>query len=386
MKDKTTSRILAFFLLISAILVIIAVQAARNIKQSGDSSDWVNHTHATLLEIEALRTALYVAEASSRSYSWSNNTNDLTTSQKALSDIAEHLNITQALTRYDLTKAKEVSDIESLVSQHISSIRNILSTTQASKMETARRLSDADLGGEVSITIQRKLKKLKDRELAQLTERDIESYLQAQKTRWTVWAGVTLNVLLLAGVAWLIKHDIDIRRQAAAALQVANEQLELRVKERTAELANANQKLSMDNLEQQWTNLTLEHQLRYNQRIVDSVSDLVFVLTKTSNISRMNPAVLHLSGWETTDLINKPLSHIVELVDSTDDGVHSTSGSLKLAMKEGRDLREQEAFVKTKQGHQTPVILSMFPLRDQDKVVGGVVTIQIKSNSSNTTF
>ncbi len=373
MKDKTTKRILAFFLLISVILFAVAVQAARNIKQSSDSSDWVNHTHATILEIDALRTALSVAEASARSYSWSNNAHDLTTSKKALSDIGEHLSITQALTRYDSNKAEEVSDIEALVNQRISSLRNILTTTAKGKAAAARGLSNRDAGNEVSIDIQRRLKKLKDRELAQLTERDIESYLQAQKTRWIIWAGVTLNVLLLAVVGWLIKHDINTRRQAAAALQAANEQLEIRVKERTAELADANQQLSMDNLEQQWTNQTLEHQLRYNQRIVDSISDLVFVLTKTSNISRMNPAVLHHCGWETTDLINQPLAKVVELDDDTNN---PSNGSLKLAMKEGHDLRDQKANLKNKQGHQTPVMLSMFPLRDQNKIVGGVVTIQ----------
>jgi CHASE3 domain sensor protein len=139
MQDRTTKRILAFFLLISAILVVVAVQAARNIKQSNDSSDWVNHTHATILEIEALRTALYVAEASSRSYLWSNSVNDLTTCNKALSDIGDHLSITQALTRYDSTKAQEVSEIESLIEQHTSGLRDILTTKQEEKTHSDPR-------------------------------------------------------------------------------------------------------------------------------------------------------------------------------------------------------------------------------------------------------
>ncbi len=263
MIDKSTRRILAFFLLISAILIVVAIQAARNIKQASDASDWVNHTHATILEVEALRTALYVAEVSSRAYIWSNNVNDLTTAQKALADITEHMGISQALTRYDATKSQEMATIETLVDQHISSILATLRAKQDGETETARKMADEHLGNSHAITIQRKLKKLKNLELTQLTERDTQSYLQAQKTRWTVWSGVTLNVLLLAGVAWMIKHDINIRRQAASALQTANDNLEIRVEERTAELEKANQQLSMDNLEQQWTNQTLEHQLRY---------------------------------------------------------------------------------------------------------------------------
>lgn len=385
MKDKTPKRILAFFLLISAILVVVAIQAARNIKQSNDASDWVNHTHATILEIESLRTALYIAEASSRAYLWSNNVNDLTISRKALSDIGDHQSITQALTRNDAAIASEVSDLESLIEKYTTSIRKILTTMQEGNTEIAQKMSNARLGDEIAINIDLKLNKLRTHESSLLTERDTQAYLRAQKTRWTVWAGVSLDVLLLAGVGWLIKHDIEVRRQAAAALQTANEQLEVRVKERTEALANANQQLSMDNLEQQWTNQTLEHQLRYNQRIVDSISDLVFVLTKSSNISRMNPAVLHLSGWESTELINEPLSKIVTLPNAKGAVEDPTNGLIKLAMKEGRDLREQEAFIKTKQGDQTPVIFSLFPLRDQDKVVGGVVTIQAVANAPSPT-
>ena len=58
--------------------------------------------------------------------------------------------------------------------------------------------------------------------------------------------------------------------------------------DRTAELASTNATLSTENLERQWANQALEHQLRYNHLIVDSINDLVFVLTKALNISRVN--------------------------------------------------------------------------------------------------
>ncbi len=62
MKDHTLRRILIFFLLISIFLVVVAVQAVRNINHSTPNSDWVNHTHAVIMEVEALQTALYVAD------------------------------------------------------------------------------------------------------------------------------------------------------------------------------------------------------------------------------------------------------------------------------------------------------------------------------------
>ena len=51
MNDKTISRVLLFFLLISAVLIAVAIGAVRNINRSVAGSDWVNHTHAVLLEL-----------------------------------------------------------------------------------------------------------------------------------------------------------------------------------------------------------------------------------------------------------------------------------------------------------------------------------------------
>ena len=39
-------------------------------------------------------------------------------------------------------------------------------------------------------------------------------------------------------------------------------------------------------------------------------------------------------------------------------------------------MRDKSAFVVTKGGQSLPVRLSVYPLRDRDKVVGGVVVLQ----------
>jgi hypothetical protein len=49
------------------------------------------------------------------------------------------------------------------------------------------------------------------------------------------------------------------------------------------------------------------------------------------------------------------------------------------AMNDGRDLREQQAAVVDKAGREIPVRLALFPLRDRDRVVGGVVILQVVS-------
>jgi len=376
-KDPTIRRVLVFFLLIAAVLIVVAVQTARNLSRSVASSDWVNHTHAVILEVEALRAALYVGDGAVHTYVLTGDTHDRAAASEAIAEVAEHGEIAQALTRNEPAQHERILQLESRVNERTEFYQAVLAARQAGDIEKVRTLLAADAGRAALRDIQRKIELLKNEELALLTERDTASYVQAQTTRWTVWAGVALDVLLLGGVAWLIRDGLAARRRAAAAMQEDSVRLEARVQERTAELAAANGRLSMENLERQWANQALEHQLHYNQLIVDSIDDLVFVLTKALNISRVNPAVVHLTGLEPSALINRPLARVVRLVAAPPGAAAPLLDPIAQAVKDGHDLRDQPALVQDQRGRQIPVRFTLFPLRDRDKVVGGIVTLQI---------
>jgi len=151
-----------------------------------------------------------------------------------------------------------------------------------------------------------------------------------------------------------------------------NRALELQVREQAASLAIANAKLTGEVLERRWVNQALEHQLRYAQLIIDSISDAVIVLTKALHMSRINPAVVHLTGFEATGLVNEPLSRLVR--PEGDEG--RMADPLGQALKEGRDVRDLPAVMWDRTGRAISVRLTLFPLRDRDKVVGGVAILR----------
>jgi PAS domain-containing protein len=296
--------------------------------------------------------------------------------KEIFADLDEQLGVARDDTRHEAEQHQEIVQLIGLCDARVDFDRSVLAARQSNDLQAVRGLLASDAGIEQAHGIQKLVARITGEEMALLADRDHASYDQAQTTRVTVWSGVALDFVLFAGVAWLIWSDIVARRRAAAALQDANRQLENRVRERTAELASANEKLRSENLERRWANQTLEHQLHYNQLIINSISDLVFVLTKSMNISRINPAVVHLVGREPPDLINRPLSSVVRL-DLDAAGGPPLVDPLSQALAEGRDLRDQPAVVEDIRGQRTPVRLTIFPLRDRDKVVGGIVILQI---------
>jgi PAS domain S-box-containing protein len=289
----------------------------------------------------------------------------------ALSDAEDILGILAALTRQEPAQAQRVAAIEARVAPRLGFVRGVLSAKSAGSDARVRSLLADDAGGAALREIQRSIERLKNDELALLTERDTASYLQAQAMRYTVWAGVALDVLLLAASAWLIGDDIAARRRLAGALQEANAALEAKVADRTRELAAANTALTNENMERAWANQALEHQLRYNNLIIDSIHDLVFVLTRATNISRLNPAVTAHTGFTAAELVGLALSRVIELEQGS-----ALVDPLAQALGTGRELANLPAKILDRKGNRIPALFSMVPLRDRDKVVGAVVTVQ----------
>lgn len=380
MKDKTIRRVLIFFLLISAILAGVAVETVRNISRSVASSDWVNHTHATILAVDGVEGAIHAADAAMRTYVMTGDARDRVACKEALDAIAENIEVAKALTRNEPPQSTEVAQLDTAATARADFIRNVLAARRTEQTDRVQALLNND-AGEGTKETHRIVAVLKNEEMALLAERDTASYRQAQTTRWTVWSGVVLDLVLLVGVAWLIRDDITTRQRLALTLQESNRQLDAKIQERTAELAAANERLTAENLERRWSNQALEHQLRYNQLIVNSINDAVFVVTKIMNISRINPAVVQLTGLDPNELINQSLSTLARWAPTEPKPTTTLLDVTTRALREGRDLRDLPAEVEAKDGRTTLVRLTMFPLRDRDKVVGGVVILQASSQN-----
>ncbi|MCP5529713.1 MAG: CHASE3 domain-containing protein [Opitutaceae bacterium] len=375
MKDTTLRRILLFFLFVLIVLVAIAVISVRTIGRSTATNDWVNHTHAVIDRLDQALNAQLRAHATLRAYAATGEEADLNTFNDASSDLTGSLELAGALTRREPETSSRLGEITTLVEKSMQAMREIIAAKQAGDEAGVRAQLIAFTTNATGNEIQRHLVQLRETQLGILSERDSAAYLQAQSTRWIVWTGVAVNFLLLAGAGWLIRDDLAARRRAATALAEANTQLEIKVQERTAELTAANEKLSLENIERQWANQALEHQLHYNRSIVDSISDLVLVLTKTGAITRVNTATLRLTGGTTADLIKQSFSQVIRFPAGTQGDPVLT------AMKEGRDLRDQPAVITSRRGDLAGV-LSLYPLRDQNKVIGGIITLQITESPS----
>lgn len=366
MKDNIEQRMMALFGVVAASLVLVAAVALKNVKQAEVTSDWVNHTHAVILETEAIQTSLHTAEGRLRSYILTADERDQSAYREAYNEAKEHLEVAKSLTKDDQRQQQRIAELESLFAKRVDFARKLVAERQ-NDLEAAKKLIVSDASDQTLSDVRKLVEKLKNEEADLLQKRDRENFLQAQSTRWTVYVAAGVNVAVIGLIFWLIRHDLNSRRLVALTLKQANEQLEQKVAERTAELAKSNESLTLENLERKWSQSILERQFRHFEQILHSIGDSIFVISRTGRIIRVNPPATKLSGYSVNELIGEQLAQVLETEGNAAESVFVE------ALKAGRDITSLPASIKPRQGASLKVVARSFPVRDHDKVVGAVV-------------
>jgi PAS domain S-box-containing protein len=370
MKDNIEQRMMALFGAVAALLIFVAVIALKNARESEMSSDWVNHTHAVILETVAIETALQTAEANLRNYVLSGDERDQAAYREAFSEMIEHLEVAKSMTKGVQRQHERLMELEALAGKRVEFARKVVAVQKDEGFEAAKKLISSDAADQTLREIKKLVIKLKDEEAQLLQQRDRENFQAAQSTRWTVYVVAGVNVGLIALIFWLIRLDLRSRRLAADAMRLANEQLEEKVTARTEEIIKINDTLTLENLERKWSQSILERQFRHFEQILHSIGDAIFVISRTGRIIRVNPPAAKMSGMTVNDLIGEQLASVVQTEQGGDVSPFIT------ALKEGRDLVGVHATLKVRGGQPLGVMARAFPVRDNDRVVGAVVVCE----------
>lgn len=213
-------------------------------------------------------------------------------------------------------------------------------------------------------------------------------FLQTQR-EFRIITAVFLGSLLvlLTGIVVLVAHFAlrPLTRLDRAANEIAARNLECdippaRRKDEVGRLTDSfrrmREALAAQQLERRWAKQALEHQLHYSRLIIDSISELVFVLTRALNVSRVNPAVLRSTGFTSPELIKAPLARVVRLLPRGGAAEALRFEDLAGSLRQGHPIHDTPVAVICKDGAEFRGLLTMVPLRDGNQIVGAVVTIR----------
>ena len=115
-----------------------------------------------------------------------------------------------------------------------------------------------------------------------------------------------------------VVQDISERKRAQRALEEAHRTLEQRVRERTAELATAIERLEAEVAERQRTHAALQSSEQKYRALVETIRDVVFTLDAHGAITYISPAIEPLSGFAPGELIGRRFDEFIHPDDRAD--------------------------------------------------------------------
>jgi PAS domain S-box-containing protein len=136
-----------------------------------------------------------------------------------------------------------------------------------------------------------------------------------KKSGEPLWIHLTASVIRDAAGAPLyglaMVEDITERKQAEEEICRVHEDLEIRVQERTAELARANQILAAEIAERQRAEAALQKSEASMRAIVDAALDCIIAIDHQGRIVEFNPAATETFGYARHEAIGKQLAELI---------------------------------------------------------------------------
>ncbi len=161
-----------------------------------------------------------------------------------------------------------------------------------------------------------------------------------------------------------MSRDITSRREAEAALQHTQNELEQRVRDRTAELMSANKKLNREIDERKLAEIALRESEERFRNLFETTQDCIFIKDSELRYTHINPAMLRKMGVFQSQVIGK-----------TDEDLFSAAYSKQSRKLESRVLQGES--VETEQSLRLVDRFCIFniirsPMREASGKISGV--------------
>jgi signal transduction histidine kinase/CHASE3 domain sensor protein/ActR/RegA family two-component response regulator len=239
-----------------ACLGVVGVVSYWSVVRLNEDAAWVEHTHEVLSRLELLLTAATDSETAERGYVITGDESYLEPYRKS-ADLAN----VQASRLLELTvdnrvQQQRLDSVAPLVSDRLAELQKVIELRRTQGYAAAQSEILSGKGKQFHDRIRGLIDQMKETETSLLRERRRLADRSATTTQAVIVGGGVLACGLVGLALLAIRRDFAGRTRAERALRDANDQLEARVQQRTADLA-----LSHERMQAQLARLSLLQQI-----------------------------------------------------------------------------------------------------------------------------
>lgn len=266
-------RLLFAFLVALIFLIANAVVSFRATNTLIENNKRVAETLEVTKDVESTFSIVKDAETGQRGYLLTGNREFLQPYQSAMQRLDDRIRDLYRLTENDPELRARIEPLTQAIVKRLGTLAENISIFEAEGSVVLKSRSLLERGNGEMVAIRAEIAEIMKIEDDRLAERLAESERSRRSAIFTFLIANALVIALLGLVYILVIRDLEERRRAQARLKEANDLLELRVKERTAELADTNTELERSNRELQDFAFVASHDLQEPLRKIQAFGD-----------------------------------------------------------------------------------------------------------------
>jgi signal transduction histidine kinase/ActR/RegA family two-component response regulator len=259
---STERKVRGGFAFALACLGVVGVVSYLSVMRLNENAGWVDHTHEVLSRLELLLAAATDSETAERGYVITGNEHYLEPYRESAHLAEAHAKRLRELTVDNRAQQRRLDEVVPLVTQRIAELQSVIELRRAQGFEAAQREILTGKGKQFHDQIRQLIDGMKGAETSLLVERERVAAHSARVAQAVIIGGSLLACVLVGVALFAVRRDFAGRTRAEQGLRDAKDQLELRVQERTAELAHTAQSLAAEVAERRDAQTKLQSQLQ----------------------------------------------------------------------------------------------------------------------------
>ncbi|MBW4679202.1 MAG: CHASE3 domain-containing protein [Microcoleus vaginatus WJT46-NPBG5] len=290
-----------------ALLILSAVSAIsyQSMARLIDTFKWVQHTYEVQVNLESLLSTIKDAEAGRRGYIITGDPALLEPYNAAIETINPRIQNLRQLTADNPNQQRRLDMLEPLIAEKVAGFKQSLALPPNQRKSASLQIAVTEEGKRIMDEIRQKIRQMQNEEQQLLKQRSATAAASLRQAMLTDSIGTGLSFALLLLVYSLLHRENKKRRQAEEALRIANEKLEIRVGERTAQLATTNQSLQAEIIERQRAETAVRESEERFRSLIENALDIITVLDERGTVRYESPSAEKVLGYKPENLVNQ---------------------------------------------------------------------------------
>ncbi len=259
----------------AALLLFVAGLSYWRLARNREDRQWVVHTYQVMVQLDGILQGMTDAETGERGYILTGDDSYLAPYQRGLSEVRETRAAVRKLTADNPNQQSSLNAVEPLIAERLRELQERIQIRRNAGLAAGAAAMHEGAGKQYMDRVRATISHMKSEEERLLILRSAELEASSLKTRTVLVLGELLAILSLGIAGFIIHAEMRHRRGAEEEVRQLNADLERKVADRTAELAERAKDLERSNMELQQFAYVASHDLQEPLRTIASFTQLL---------------------------------------------------------------------------------------------------------------